>query len=370
MDCLDRTNVTQSSVGGWALQQQLAEEGLSIDLQSDTKTFWFNNLWADNGDNISKQYAGTAALKGDFTRTRKRNWAGALSDFSLTLNRYYNNIFGDYFLQTCIDYYLGYAGPSVFDEFETDMMSQDYALDMRRVRQNAIDTCVKMVLEDPKEDLVGGWTLSCPHEANTLRSLPFEECVLLLTDAAIYFCRFDWTTEKVGSFERLDLTDITEIWKGSYITSTLGPTHTDEAKNVGFALRYNTKGHALVRTNTRSMQNEHAAEDENAGKDEAQKLKTPEKDESRLLAFKALPPKASASRRDLQEETSLGESETVKSVTEELYKAMVKARKMDHLELEKTPEVEQRDVVSLAEARQATGIVESLGYSLKKMVWS
>ena len=28
------------------------------------------------------------------------------------------------------------------------------------------------------------------------------------------------------------------------------------------------------------------------------------------------------------------------------------------------------DVVSLAEARQATGYVESLGYSLKKMVWS
>jgi len=250
------------------------------------------------------------------------------------------------------------------------MMSQDYALDMRRVRQNAIDTCVKMVLEDPKEDLVGGWTLSCPHEANTLRTLPFEECVLLLTDAAIYFCRFDWTTEKVGSFERLDLTDITEIWKGPYITSTLGPTHTDAAKNVGFALRYNTKGHALVRTNTRSMQNEHAVADENAGKDEVRKQKAPEKDESRLLAFKALPPKASASRRDLQEETALGEGELVDSVTNELHKAMVKARKMDHLELEKTPEVEQRDVVSLAEARQATGIVESLGYSLKKMVWS
>ncbi|TLD06792.1 hypothetical protein E2P81_ATG10394, partial [Venturia nashicola] len=251
MDCLDRTNVTQSSIGGWALQQQLKEENLNIDLQNDSNTFWFNNLWADNGDAISKQYAGTAALKGDFTRTRKRNWAGALSDFSLTLNRYYNNIFGDYFLQTCIDYYLGHAGPNVFDEFETDMMSQDYALDMRRVRQNAIDTCIKIVLEDPKEDLVGGWTLSCPHEANTLRSLPFEECVFLLTDTAIYFCRFDWTTEKVGSFERVELSDVTEIWRGAYITSTLGPTHTDETKNVGFALRYKTNGHALVRTNTR-----------------------------------------------------------------------------------------------------------------------
>lgn len=370
MDCLDRTNVTQSSVGGWALQQQLAEEGLNIDLKSDPKTFWFNNLWADNGDAISRQYAGTAALKGDFTRTRKRNWAGALSDFSLTLTRYYNNIFGDYFLQTCIDYYLGYAGPRVFDEFETDMMSQDYALDMQRVRQNAIDTCVKIVLEDPKEDLVGGWTLSCPHEANTLRSLPFEECVFLLTDAALYFCRFDWTTEKVGSFERVDLTDVTEIWRGPYITSTLGPTHTDEAKNVGFALRYKTNGHALVRTNTRSLQNEHTAEDENANKNELEKQKTPEKDESRLLAFKALPPNASASRRDSQEDMAQSESELVKSVTDELQSALVKARQIDHLELEKAPQVEEKDVLGVSEARKATGYVESLGYSLKKMVWS
>lgn len=371
MDCLDRTNVTQSSVGGWALQQQLAEEGLIVDLQSDPKTFWFNSLWADNGDAISKQYAGTSALKGDFTRTRKRNWTGALSDFSLTLNRYYNNIFGDYFLQTCIDFYLGHAGSNVFDEFETDMMSQDYALDMRRVRQNAIDTCVKIVLEDPKEDLLAGWTLSCPHEANTLRTLPFEECVLLLTDAALYFCRFDWTTEKVGSFERIDLEDITELWRGVYVTSTLGPTHVDEAKNVGFALRYKTNGRAMVRTNTRSMNNEKPAEDENEGKDELEKQKTPEKDESRLLAFKALPPKSSATRHEAhQEEASVSEQESVRQICEEVHKAIVKARRMDHLELDKAPQVEERDVVSLAEARRATGYMESLGYSLKRLVWS
>lgn len=371
MDCLDRTNVTQSSVAGWALQQQLGQENLSINLQSDAKTMWFNNLWADNGDAISKQYAGTAALKGDFTRTRKRNWAGALSDFSLTLNRYYNNIFGDYFLQTCIDYYLGHAGPSVFDEFETNMMSQDYALDMRRVRQNAIDTCIKLVLLDDSsaENLLDGWTLSCPHEPNTLRSLPFEECVLLLTDAAIYFCRFDWSTEKIGSFERVNLADITALWRGPYITSVLGPAHTDEAKNVGFALRYRTNGHAMVRTNTRSLQNEQAVEDENAQKpNELAKQKEPQKDDSRLLAFKALPPKASASRRDSHDGgDALGEAELVRFVTGEVYGALVKARQQQEEEI---PVLEERDVVGVDEARKATGLVESLGYSLKKLVWS
>lgn len=32
----------------------------------------FLQLWADNGDALSRQYSGTAALKRDFTRTGKR----------------------------------------------------------------------------------------------------------------------------------------------------------------------------------------------------------------------------------------------------------------------------------------------------------
>ena len=374
MDCLDRTNVTQSSIAGWALEQQLAELGLLIDLKTDPKTQWFNTLWADNGDAISKQYAGTAALKGDYTRTRKRNWTGALSDFSLSVNRYYNNIFGDFFLQLNIDYYLGNANAAAFDDFETDMMSQDYALDMRRVRQNAIDTCIRMVLEDPKEDLVAGWTLSCPHEANTLRRLPLEECVLLLTDSAIYHCRFDWNTEKVGSFERVELTDIAEIWQGPYITSVLGPTHTDESKNVGFALRYNTSGKALVRTNTRSLNNEKPAEDEDESKSELEKQAGPEKKDSRLLAFKALPPNTFAATKEPEEVVNMSEEELMKHVCHEIYRTLVIATKKksgyDHLELEKVPQVQDKAVISLADARKATGYIESIGYSLKKLVWS
>jgi hypothetical protein len=300
-----------------------------------------------------------------------------LSDFSLTLNRYYNNIFGDYFLQLNIDYLLGNVGPSAFDEFEADMLNQDYALDMRRVRQNAIDTCVKIVLEDPKEELVAGWTLSCPKEANTLRTLPFEECVLLLTDAAFYFCRFDWDAEKVASFERVDVTDITEIWRGAYITSTLGPTHTDEAKNAGFALRYKTNGIAVVRSNTRALNNEQTADDENADKNELEKQEQPEKNESRLLAFKALPPKSSAAKQTREGESGsndMSETELVKHICDELRSVMVAAAKkangFDHLQLDKIADVQEKDVVSAAEARKSTGYIESLGYAVKKLVWS
>lgn len=377
MDCLDRTNVVQSATAGAALQAQLTSLGHDIDLQTDPKTSWFNYMWADNGDAISRQYAGTAALKGDFTRTRKRNWVGALSDFSLTLNRYYNNIFGDYFLQTCIDYYLGNAGPSVFEEFEADMMSQDYALDMRRIRQSAIETCVRIVLEDPQEDMVGGWTLSCPHEANvSLRSLPFEECVLLLTDCALYFCRFDWTTEKVGSFERVELTDIDSVFYGAYITSTLGPTHMDEKKNVGFVVRYKPHGEVVVRTNTRSLQNEKAAGGNETTREEGEAA-TPKKSEMRVLAFKALPPRATAAKDDDAEQRDMSESELVKHVCDETKRLVAAARAKqggggvakDQSE-EHELKVEERDVISVAEAKRSTGYLESLGYSLKKLVWS
>jgi hypothetical protein len=45
----------------------------------------FNNLFANNGDAISRAYAGTSALKGDFTRTGKRDWRGQLNVRRLSL---------------------------------------------------------------------------------------------------------------------------------------------------------------------------------------------------------------------------------------------------------------------------------------------
>ena len=90
MDCLDRTNVCQSSFGKYMLDQQMKEQGFDMTLQADQENAWFNTLWADNGDAISKQYASTGAMKGDYTRTRKRNYRGALTDAGLSLTRLFN----------------------------------------------------------------------------------------------------------------------------------------------------------------------------------------------------------------------------------------------------------------------------------------
>jgi len=48
----------------------------------------FHLLWADNGDAISQQYAGTGALKGDFTRTGERNFTGLMRDGVKSANRF------------------------------------------------------------------------------------------------------------------------------------------------------------------------------------------------------------------------------------------------------------------------------------------
>ena len=90
MDCLDRTNVCQSSFAKHMLDQQLKNQGFDMREQLDQENAWFNILWADNGDAISKQYASTSAMKGDYTRTKKRDYRGALNDAGLSLTRLFN----------------------------------------------------------------------------------------------------------------------------------------------------------------------------------------------------------------------------------------------------------------------------------------
>lgn len=55
----------------------------------------FKIMWANHGDDISNQYAGTGALKSGFTRTGKRTYGGLLDDGIKSLSRYYLNNFTD-----------------------------------------------------------------------------------------------------------------------------------------------------------------------------------------------------------------------------------------------------------------------------------
>lgn len=52
-------------------------------------------VWSDHADFISRAYAGTGALKTDFTRTGKRTRAGAFDDLKKSVMRYFKNNYFD-----------------------------------------------------------------------------------------------------------------------------------------------------------------------------------------------------------------------------------------------------------------------------------
>lgn len=65
IDCLDRTNVVQTAIGKAVMEMQFSKLGLISPegIMPNTIKNTFQLLWANNGDIISKQYAGTNALK-------------------------------------------------------------------------------------------------------------------------------------------------------------------------------------------------------------------------------------------------------------------------------------------------------------------
>ncbi|KAJ5167314.1 uncharacterized protein N7482_006095 [Penicillium canariense] len=376
MDCLDRTGVAQCAFGQWALEKQLRNEGIDIDLGGDSSTQWFNTLWADNGDAISKQYSSTAALKGDFTRTRKRDYRGALNDLGLTLSRYYNNIVNDYFSQACIDYLLGNVSTRVFDEFAMELQTTDPGISVQKIRQNAIDTSCKIVISSPSEEFLGGWTMLTPRQPNTLRTLPFEESVLLLTDAAVYSCRFDWETDKVLSFERIDLRSVSRIHYGTYITSILTDSQSDEHSNVGLVIVYRDGDDNALRVNTRSLQSSvrpaalETSSTSNGEWDLVSWLRGTKRATTRFLAFKSLPVSNAVASPRLGPAAGAGivrELDRVRSICLDIERALLAG---DGQNAEAASVVEQSDIISLADAKKRTGILEHLVYDIKKMVWA
>nr|CAX73982.1 Recessive suppressor of secretory defect [Schistosoma japonicum] len=123
IDCLDRTNVIQSMLSWCALEQAMIEIGLlhgTVSRTADASTtsplsyLWpgfgprFKSIWADNADYCSLQYAGTRALKTDFTRTGKRTFYGMLMDGYHSIVRYYLNNFSDGFRQDSMHLLLGH----------------------------------------------------------------------------------------------------------------------------------------------------------------------------------------------------------------------------------------------------------------------
>ncbi|KAF3481739.1 SacI domain and endonuclease/exonuclease/phosphatase family protein [Arthroderma uncinatum] len=104
LDCLDRTNLIQTMISRMVIEMFLAQRN-----GHSPRDFWMRHstLWADNGDVLSRIYAGTGALKSSFTRHGAMSVAGQFADFRKSATRLFVNNFTDPGTQTTIDTLLG-----------------------------------------------------------------------------------------------------------------------------------------------------------------------------------------------------------------------------------------------------------------------
>jgi Inositol phosphatase len=271
---------------------------------------------------------------------------------------------------------LGNVSSVVFEEFESNLMSGDPAVSMPKLREQAIEMCQKMCVPDEHEELIGGWTLLTPQVPNTVRSTPFEESVLLLTDVGLYSCRFDWNLEKVSSFERVDLQHIASIKYGTYITSTLSAAQTDEQRNVGIVITYSAGADDITRTNSRSLSNirTRIETDLPGGTPNVSHppsaleklIGRPAPPMTRVLALKALSTRSAVAAGH---ETQTSEIEHVRAICSEIERMILHGQVVE-VGTERKSIMESGDIITLSEARKSTGLLEQLGHSLKKLVWA
>ncbi|GAA5874319.1 hypothetical protein JCM3774_000939 [Rhodotorula dairenensis] len=396
IDSLDRTNVVQSAIARWVLNQHLIHLGITSGEETgmhDDLDVAFNVLWADNGDAISREYAGTSALKGDFTRTGKRDWRGAMNDASNSIARILQSTVTDFFKQAALDYILG-VNLNAFQEFAERLETSDPGEIVRvaAVRQEALETAAQEVLVEGETKLAA-WNLLSPSEIDVVRPRKggkYEEKVLLLSQKATYVVSYDYTLQKVTSYIRIPNGDIVGLQTGPYIISALDASGRDPVENYGFLLRYRASDTTeRVRTyslRTTSLRKPRAslrdlalsgqasrpnrqADDDDGGERDATSAAS--EAETHYVAFKALRRDAvkvtslDLSATETQSRNQVSSGETAKDVV----KGITARIEEECTHQEGAAFISEKDIISVADSKAATSIVDRLSHSLYKAIW-
>ncbi|XP_034837444.1 phosphatidylinositide phosphatase SAC2 isoform X2 [Maniola hyperantus] len=227
IDCLDRTNVVQTAIAKYVLELQLCRLGLGTPgcgLPPSLRQA-FLTMWADSGDLVSRQYAGTKALKGDYTRTGERKFTGMMKDGVASANRYYLSTFKDALRQVAIDVMTGESRfipeqlivpdgtrcTSVKDQSVPDTAA------MAQHVKSLIDDCKKLLVDT--EPVLGSWGLidADPHTGDPQETE--MDSVLVLTSEAYYVTDYDETSDRLLSVQRVPLSDVTSVELGTLDSS-------------------------------------------------------------------------------------------------------------------------------------------------------
>ncbi|KAM6444137.1 phosphatidylinositide phosphatase SAC2 isoform 1-T1 [Liasis olivaceus] len=217
MDCLDRTNVVQAAIARVVMEQQLKKLGVMPPEQAlpvkCNRIYQF--IWANNGDAISRQYAGTAALKGDFTRTGERKLAGVMKDGVNSANRYYLNRFRDAYRQAVIDLMQGIPVTedlySIFTkEKEHEALHKENLRSHQELISQLLQSYMKLLLPDD-EKFHGGWALIDCDPSLIDATHRDVDVLLLLSNSAYYVAYYDDEIDKVNQYQRLSLENLEKI---------------------------------------------------------------------------------------------------------------------------------------------------------------
>ncbi|XP_036295130.1 phosphatidylinositide phosphatase SAC2 isoform X3 [Pipistrellus kuhlii] len=217
MDCLDRTNVVQAAIARVVMEQQLKKLGVMPPEQPLPVKCnrIYQIMWANNGDSISRQYAGTAALKGDFTRTGERKLAGVMKDGVNSANRYYLNRFKDAYRQAVIDLMQGIPVTedlySIFNkEKEHEALHKENQRSHQELISQLLQSYMKLLLPDD-EKFHGGWALIDCDPSLIDATHRDVDVLLLLSNSAYYVAYYDDEVDKVNQYQRLSLEDLEKI---------------------------------------------------------------------------------------------------------------------------------------------------------------
>ncbi|KAF7683607.1 Phosphatidylinositide phosphatase SAC1 [Astathelohania contejeani] len=104
IDCLDRTNLVQFLIAQEVLLKQTEKMNIKDNIRLGQH---LRELWYNNGNAISMQYAGTPALKKHIILDSKQTIFGTINDLSNASQRYFINRFSDGGLQTGYDMFTG-----------------------------------------------------------------------------------------------------------------------------------------------------------------------------------------------------------------------------------------------------------------------
>ncbi|XP_034249540.1 phosphatidylinositide phosphatase SAC2 isoform X2 [Thrips palmi] len=237
IDCLDRTNVVQTALAKAAMEIQLYKLGLipPEGTMPVTLRSMFQQLWANNGDIISKQYAGTNALKGDYTRTGERKFTGLMKDGMNSANRYYLNRFKDVYRQATIDFMLG--NPVSEEEFSSEKPGEEEESGNTAEHVKLlIEDCKKMLISDSSM-VLGAWGLI---DADPVTGDPAEtemDTILILTRDSYYVADYDEQMDRVTKYQQVLLQDISWLEQGTAELSTAGSLFKQSSRSQHHCIR-------------------------------------------------------------------------------------------------------------------------------------